>query len=92
MVYLITYELNNKEKDYTGLYEAIKSYGTWWHYIDSTWLVSTSDDVGDVSRNLLQHIDTITDNLLVIVVETKRGNKQGWLPRKAWDWINQRNI
>lgn len=84
-VYSITYDLRSPSRDYTGLYEAIKKSPKWWHFLQSTWLVLTSESAVQVWNRLAPHIDN-NDSLLVIEV---RNNKEGWLPKEAWDWINQ---
>ncbi|MDO5084616.1 MAG: hypothetical protein Q4D89_14620 [Arachnia propionica] len=39
---LISYDLNKPGQKYDDLYEKIKALGTWWHYLDSTWIVVSS--------------------------------------------------
>ena len=40
---LITYDLNAPGQKYDDLYQEIKDLGsTWWHYLDSTWVVKTT--------------------------------------------------
>ncbi len=87
-VYLIGYDLKSGE-DYTPLVTEIKAIapGQWWHYLDSTWFVSTTLTAQEVTARLLPQIDQAKDHLLVM--EASR-NKQGWLPQEAWDWLNQR--
>ncbi len=87
MIYLITYELNNKTKDYSGLYEAIKGYKTWWHYIDSTWLIKTTEPASNISNKLQPYIDQSLDNLLVVKIDPS--DKQGWLSKEAWEWVEE---
>jgi hypothetical protein len=87
MVYLITYDLNKTGKNYNGLYEEIKKIGKWWHYLDSNWLVDTNSSTNQISDALKTQIDA-DDNLLVIRV-TK--DYAGWLPKDAWEWLNQIN-
>jgi len=84
-VYLVTYDLNAPGKNYDDLYEAIKSLGAWWHYLDSTWLVDTHLSAQSISDKLLSHIDK-NDYLLVIKVTNEY---QGWLPQKAWEWMHE---
>lgn len=84
MLYLITYSIS-KNKDYTALYDAIKSYDTWWHYIDSTWIVKTTDSVETIAEKLNPLIDSVNNSLLVVKIDPSE--RQGWLPKKAWDWI-----
>ena len=87
MIYLISYDLvKSAERDYTPVYEAIKSIGPWWHYLESSWIVHTHRDVNYV-------VDTIHatmrqgDRLLVVQVDNQARN--GWLPKDAWTWIHE---
>lgn len=82
--YCISYDLRQPDKDYSGLYDAIKQYPKWWHYLESTWLVATTESPNDIWSRLNPHIDT-DDFLLIIEV---RNNVQGWLPEEAWEWIH----
>jgi hypothetical protein len=52
-------------QDYDDLIEAIKAYGTWWHHLDSTWIIVTEQTSKQVRDNLVQHIDD-NDELLVV--------------------------
>lgn len=85
--YSINYDLKAPGRDYAGLYEAIKSSGQWWHYLDSTWIVISNESATGIWNRLAQHIDK-NDYLLIIEV---RNNVHGWLPKQAWDWI-QANV
>lgn len=88
MIYAVNYDLKQPGRDYTGLYEAIKSCGTWWHFLGSTWLVDTAFDAAAIFARLRPHIDA-NDYVLVICVSR---DKAGWLPKEAWEWINQRQL
>jgi hypothetical protein len=86
-VLLITYTLNNQNKDYTSLFEGIKSNcNYWWHYFDTTWIVSTTRGASEYAKLLYPHIET-TDRLLVVRITKEH---QGWLPKDAWNWLNER--
>ena len=37
---LIGYDLNRPGQNYDDLFDEIKNLGTWWHCLDSTWLVN----------------------------------------------------
>jgi len=84
-VYCVSYDLNKSGQNYNDLYEELKSSSSWWHYLDSTWLVSTSESASQLSDRLKKHMDD-NDNLLVIKVTR---DYAGWLSQKAWDWIKQ---
>ncbi len=87
MVYFITYDLNKAGKNYDGVYQAIKdaSTGAWCHYWDSSWLIKSNYTSADsVFEKIKPHLDS-DDRCLVIEV---KNNKQGWLTKKQWDYIN----
>ncbi len=88
MLYMISYDLKSPGRDYTTLYEAIKSFGVWWHYLGSTWIIKTSQSVSQVSELIRQRLDT---NDYLIVVDITGKERDGWLPQKAWDWIRDNN-
>ena len=82
--YAINYDLSAPNRDYSGLYEAIKSYPGWWHYLESTWLVVSDNTPSQIWERLKPHVDD-NDSLLIIEV---RDNVSGWLQKKAWEWIH----
>ncbi len=86
MVLLITYDLKRPVQQYAALHAEIKRYGTWWHHLESTWIIETSESPKEVYSKLLTHIDQ-NDNLLIIEVKP---NYWGWLPQKAWEWLGKR--
>lgn len=88
MLYMISYDLKSPGRDYTSLYESIKSFGIWWHYLGSTWIIKTSQSVSQVSELIRQRLDT---NDYLIVVDITGRERDGWLPQKAWDWIREHN-
>jgi len=86
MVYLITYDLRVPGRDYTSFYSAIKEYQDWQHPMESTWFISSDLQAHDIHNNLFKFIDSKNDRLLIIQVDLT--NKQGWLAKSFWDWLN----
>jgi len=84
--YLITYDLKNKSHNYNDLYLSIKSLGSWWHYLDSTWIIKTNLNSAQIWNFLGRHITTV-DHMLIVKIEPN--DKFGWLPQDAWNWLNQ---
>jgi hypothetical protein len=84
-VYSLTYDLKKPNRDYTGLYEELKNTTKWWHYLESTWLLSTIETPNQIWDRIRGHIDQ-NDSILIIEV---RHNYSGWLPTEAWEWIDQ---
>ena len=83
--YLITYGYKGSPDKYSALFDEIKKFSSWWHYITNSWIVITSDSAKEIFAKLKPHVDEDI-NILVIQVGTDR---QGWLPKKAWDWIKK---
>lgn len=80
----VSYDLNKPGQNYDNLIKELKRSHSWWHYLDSTWLIKTNESASQLSTRIRKHLDN-NDNVLVIRV-TK--DYSGWLPQKAWDWIN----
>lgn len=84
-VYMISYDLNKVGQDYKGLYKALQDLGPYMHFLDSTWLVSTSLSAEQIFNVLNPHIDT-NDNLIVVKAQ------RSWfarLPQEGIDWMNE---
>ncbi|MBX4188286.1 MAG: hypothetical protein KW793_04105 [Candidatus Doudnabacteria bacterium] len=87
MVNLITYDLNKPQQNYNQLYEEIKKLGSWWHYLDSTWLVDTQLSPQQVWELIAPKVDK-NDSVFVVRITSSHS---GWLNQEAWDWINSKS-
>ena len=88
-LFLVTYDLKSPGRDYASLHEAIKQSTTWWHYLESTWIVVTSESVREFTDRVKSKIDP-NDRLLVVDISGREA--RGWLPRKAWDWLKENGM
>lgn len=88
MILLVTYDLKQPNNSYPELFEALKGEESWWHYVSSTWLIATEKSAMEFSSELQGHIFE-GDRLLVVNFPSDKNQYQGWLPRKAWDWIKR---
>jgi hypothetical protein len=88
MLLLVTYKISADKRNYSGLYEAIKASPatSWWHYIDSTWLVRTNESPAAMTTRLRAYLDDAEDSLLILKIDNLN-EYSGWLPQKAWEWI-----
>lgn len=86
MVKLVTYDLHKPTKDYERLFEALRSYPSWAHPLDSVWFLDTNQDTSAVRNHLQNYIDA-DDSLIVTGIS-------GWatsnVSKKATDWLKQR--
>lgn len=73
--YLIGYDLNKKGQDYKDLTDAIKKLSpTWWHCLDSTWIIKSTSAASAIRDTLIAHIDN-NDELLVVLL----GGEGAWI-------------
>lgn len=78
--YVIGYDLHpTRGETYSELIGAIQAYGTWWHHLDSTWVIVTSATAKSVRDNLWQHMKA--DDQLLIVESAHVG---------AWNGFNEK--
>ena len=86
-VYLVAFTLNRVGADPAIVIEDIKKLSrAWMHYIPGVILVDTNDSADELAKKIYKFI-TKSDYLLVIRVTAEH---QGWLPKDAWDWLNER--
>lgn len=85
---LISYDLASPGRNYTGLYETIKGLGAWCHYLQSTWIITTTIDPESVADQLRDQMDA-NDGLLVVQIHAG-DPRHGWLPARAWQWLDQK--
>lgn len=86
-VYLVTYDLKQLGRNYTPLYEILKSAVGWWHYLESTWLLASPLTIEEWQQRIRGVID---QNDLFMIIRLDRGIVYtGWLQQKAWEWMRQ---
>lgn len=83
-IYSVSYDLKNAGRSYKDLYDEIKKCDSWWHYLESTWLISSTLSANELADKFMKYIEQKSDLLLVIEVND---NYQGWMPKDAWVWL-----
>lgn len=86
--YIISYDLKNPGRDYTSLYEAIKTNRDWQHPLESLWLVYTRESADDIYNTIKPKLD---NNDLLFISELNPDNRQGWMAKSCWEWLNTRS-
>ncbi len=86
VIYSISYDLRQPGHNYSDLYDAIKDLDqNCQHPLGSNWFVRSEMSADQIYKHLRSHID---DNDLLFVVAIDPSNKQGWMIRTFWNWIN----
>ena len=85
-IYSVSYDLNKEGQNYKDLIAEIKSFNGYCKVMDSYWFVCSKDTATTLANRLKKHMDK-NDTLLVMEVST---NRHGWLNKKIWNWLKQR--
>lgn len=84
--YCISYDLIEPGQDYDGLHDAIKSYGYWWHHLDSTWFIKSDKKVSEILKHLSEFIDE-DDKMIVFEVGNSWWSKG--FTKRALEWLHK---
>jgi hypothetical protein len=83
VILLVAYDLKGPSTHYAKLYEHLKGQEGWWHYLGSTWLISTRKTPKELAEEI-KPLLLDTDRFLV----ARFGSEYwGWITKDAWDWI-----
>ena len=86
-VYLITFKLSNPAANPVPLVEAIKRIANgWMFYIPTSIFINSSESANAIAAKITPFVGS--QDYLIIVRITKE--HQGWMPKAAWDWLNER--
>ena len=95
MIYSVSYDLSKRPRTVTkrpqplnAFYDELQASRNWWHYLDRTWLLSTTESANELNERLRRHL-VDDDMLLIMKVEA---DYAGWLPQDAWDWLEERRL
>lgn len=88
--YLVIYDLKQPGRNYTPLYDTLKLAASWWHYLESAWILASPLTIEDWQQRIRGAID-MNDLFLIIRLDRPLAYT-GWLPQKAWEWIQQNVI
>ncbi len=87
MLYVVSYTLQ-PPRIILPLVTELQSNPDWAHYLDSTWLIATTETAQQLYERLGKHL-TVLD--FILIIEIKRNSSRfGYLPKDAWEWLDQR--
>ena len=84
---IIGYDLRRPGQNYDSLIKQIKELGSWWHGLDSTWIIKTNQTATQIRDVLRQHIDS-NDRLLVAEL-TGNAAWTGSMSDTAAKWLRE---
>jgi len=84
-VFLVGYDLNKQPESYAELTAKLKSFGTWWHGLDSTWFIRAERTAAQLRDELMTLVDR-DDELVVMDVTGDSWGSYG-LSKELSDWL-----
>ena len=60
---------------------------TWWHYLESTYIIKVGYSVN--ASHIAELMKEIAIDKKYFTSEIKFQDYTGWLPNEAWDWIKE---
>jgi hypothetical protein len=61
-------------------------FSDWWHYINNVYIVASTKTASELYNAAIKGMTGI-DNVYIVEINPK--NEQGWLPKKAWEWLQK---
>lgn len=86
-LYIITYYIK-KDSSFSEkfLTEVLHSFGDWLTCTPNTCIIYTNKNAKEIYTVIANHIDPMP---VILIYELSR-DKQGLLPKKAWEWIDEK--
>lgn len=87
-IYILSYDRDNAS-DTKALHNAVISnplVKNWFHYIKSSYILVASTKNASI---LTKSLDSIMQGVRYFLMEVNPANCNGFLPQKAWDWIDK---
>ena len=90
-IFMVSFDLHEDE-GYEKLTDALERYPSYWHCLNSTWLIVSDDTAPEISRNLRKHI--LKDDKLLVMRYGKnlrgRGASASWVGFEdaCRDWLS----
>lgn len=85
MVYLISYDLNTPGKNYNDLYIKLRSFNSYLHPLESTWVIDTLFSAKEIFDRLNPTIDS-NDKLLIVKLDTQW---HALLSQSDYEWLHK---
>lgn len=85
--YIIGYDLNKIGQNYSELIEAIKnvSNGTWWHHLDSTFIIKSNKSALSIKNTLSKYIDCNDELFIARLVEEE--TEWAGFSKRGTEWL-----
>ena len=84
--FILSFDPHKTNSD--SLHQVVKTsplIDDWSHYLASSYIIKSSYTANDLTNHLLDK----WPNARFLIVKIDNTKRNGWLPRKAWDWFRK---
>jgi len=85
--YILTFDRDDL-RDYKVFHDTLAKTPeviTWWHYIKSSYIIISKHSANVLAQEILK----IAPNKRLLIVEVNLKNRNGLLPKEAWEWLTK---
>ena len=83
-IYGVSYDLKKPGRNYSALYDLLRSYPSWCHVTESYWLLQTTESATQIRDRIAKVVDG-NDRIFVGVATAPAAWQD--LPKEVSDWI-----
>ena len=88
MIFCITYEFKNSEKNYSDFFLEMKNLGEANQFMNNCWFLSSETTNNDIYESLKKHLDGPD---LLFITSINLNTTSGWLPSTSVEWLRDLN-
>ena len=91
--YIVTYERKPLPvyKEFHTAFVKGEGFKTWWHYIQSCYLIGTDRTANEISQHFTQCAKDAGVSTTHLVLKVDLSERQGLLVKDAWAWMKKQS-
>jgi hypothetical protein len=82
----ISFKFADRDPKFAKLRPVFDHATDWFRYTSNCWIVWTSSSAEQWYERLRPHID---DKDSMFIIEINLGERQGWMSKSFWEWLNE---
>lgn len=90
--YALTFDLRDKQHNYSDLFNAIKSFGEWKHPQEPLWVVIVDGNQYNADKIFKEVKPLMQPSDLAFITDISNMDRQGWMPSSTWEMLKSNNI
>ncbi|MCB9169985.1 MAG: hypothetical protein H6594_06490 [Flavobacteriales bacterium] len=75
------------EEEFHKKLTTVQGLISWWHYLPNAYIILVADNIN--ASGVSDYVRSIIGSKHFLVTRFDPWDHNGWLPKEAWDWINE---